>query len=246
MGDSIMQYNDCKTFPQTGWVQILPLFFPRDTVFLNFARNGRSTKSFISDGRFVEVCNAVQNGDFILIQFGHNDEKIADPSRYTSPEKGGEYRKNLAFFVEELRKRGAYPILLTPVARRKFVSENKMEDTHGAYPEAIKETAAELNVPCIDINAFTFKYFEQKGLAATRSFFMSFDANIYDNFPAGKDDNSHLRVDGAFAVSKIAAGQIALIGKKYPEYKSFSAAVLIEPADREALEKEVNDELAFA
>ena len=246
MGDSIMQYNDCKTYPQFGWVQILPRFFPRDTVFLNFARNGRSTKSFISDGRFVEVCNSIQKGDYVLIQFGHNDEKIADPNRYTSPDKGGEYRKNLEYFVTELRKLGAYPVLLTPVARRKFSAEHTMVDTHGAYPEAIKETAAELAVPCVDLNALTFKYFEQKGLAATRTFFMNFDANIYENFPDGKDDNSHLRADGAFAVSKIAAGQFSLVGKKYPEYKDFSDAVLIEPADRDALEKEVNDELAFA
>ncbi len=246
MGDSIMQYNDYKTYPQFGWVQILPRFFPLDTVFFNFARNGRSTKSFISEGRFGEVCAAVQKGDFVLIQFGHNDEKSADPNRYTSPDKDGEYRKNIVYFVTELRKLGAYPILLTPVARRKFNAEHTMEDTHGAYPEAMKSTAAELNVPCVDLNALTFKYFEQKGLAATRSFFMNFDAGEYDNFPDGRDDNSHLRADGAFVVSKIAAGQFSLIGKKYPDYKQFSSSVLIEPADRDALEKEVSDEFAFA
>jgi lysophospholipase L1-like esterase len=118
-----MQYNDFSTFPQTGWVQELTRFFPLSTQWLNFARNGRSTKSFIDEGRFMRVMAEAETGDFALIQFGHNDEKD-DPLRHTCPEKGGSFRKNLTYFVRELKGKGVFPVLLTPMARRMFDGSN--------------------------------------------------------------------------------------------------------------------------
>ena len=221
LGDSIMQYNDYTTFPQTGWVQILTRFFPDTTEWLDFARNGRSTKSFIDEGRFLRVMSEARKGDFALIQFGHNDEKIADPTRYTTPEKGGVFRKNLAYFVRELRSKGVLPILLTPMARRMF--ENGVpKNSHGDYLQAIVETAAEENCPCIDMARLTMNLLEKEGFDASRRFYMNFDANLYENYPEGKDDNSHLRADGAFAFSKIAAEEIKKISEKFPEYKEIS------------------------
>ena len=147
LGDSIMQYNDWTSYPQTGWVQFLDRFFVPGTQILNFARNGRSTKSFISEGRFDQVLSQAQKGDFALIQFAHNDEKKNDPDRYASPEKGGEFRQNLTMFVKKLMEKGVKPLLLTPVTRRKFEGD-VIVNSHGDYPEAIKETAGELNIPC--------------------------------------------------------------------------------------------------
>ena len=225
LGDSIMQYNDFSTFPQTGWVQELRRFFPDDTVWLDFARNGRSTKSFIDEGRFERVMTEAQKGDFALIQFAHNDEKSADPTRYTSCEKGGAFRKNLSYFVRELRSKGVKPLLLTPMARRMF-ENGEIRNSHGDYPQAIIETAAEENVPCIDMNALTMDFLSKCGETSSRRFYMNFDAGLYENYPEGKSDNSHLRPEGANAFSKIAAMEIQKISEKFPDYKELSESCM--------------------
>ncbi len=243
MGDSIMQYNDCTTYPQTGWPQLMPRFFPAGTLFENYARNGRSTKSFIDEGRFDEVLNSASKGDFVLIGFAHNDEKSADPTRYTSPEEGGTFRKNLEFFATELQKKGALPLLLTPVVRRKFDENGKLLSTHGEYPEAIRETAKKLSLPLIDLTKYTAQAVERAGIEKSLSFYMNFQPGIYENYPDGKEDNSHLRPDGAFMVSSIAARELSKLDGAYsPLAKS---VILPAFADREALEKEVNDELIY-
>ncbi len=221
LGDSIMQYNDFTSFPQTGWVQEFRRFLPEDTVWLDFARNGRSTKSFIDEGRFERVMVEAKKGDFALIQFGHNDEKSADPSRYTNPEKGGAFRKNLSYFVRELRSKGVKPLLLTPMARRMFENGN-LKNSHGEYPQAIIETAAEENVPCIDMNFLTMDLIAQKGEEASRRFYMNFEPGLYENYPEGKNDNSHLRPEGANAFSRLAAEEVKKIAEKFPDYKELS------------------------
>ncbi len=246
LGDSIMQYNDCTTYPQTGWVQELARFFPTETNFLHFAKNGRSSKSFIDEGRFEDVKKAARTGDFALIQFGHNDEKKQDPARYTSPDEGGEYRKNLAFFVRELQALGVKPIILTPMTRRKFVSEHKMEDTHGAYPEAALAEAKKLNIPSINMTALTFAYVERTGEAKSRRFFMNFDAGEYENFPDGKSDNSHLRPDGAYAFASIAAHELLRLGKKWADYRELSDTVITGAMDASEFEKDTGDEKLMA
>ena len=206
LGDSIMQYNDFSTFPQSGWVQELARFFPPETEWLNFARNGRSTKSFIDEGRFMRVMTEACKDDFALIQFGHNDEKD-DPTRHTEPGKDGDFRKNLSYFVRELRSKGVKPVLLTPMARRMFEND-RPKDSHGEYSKAIIETAEAENVPCIDMNTLTLKFLESKGYEGSRRFYMNFDSNEYENFPLGRGDNSHLRPEGANAYSKLAAEEI--------------------------------------
>ncbi|WP_407427590.1 rhamnogalacturonan acetylesterase [Treponema sp.] len=221
LGDSIMQYNDFSAFPQTGWVQELARFFPETTEWLNFARNGRSTKSFIDEGRFARVMKEAEEGDFALIQFAHNDEKSADPARYTSAEKGCAFRKNLSFFVRELRSKGVKPVLLTPMARRMF-ENGKIKNSHGQYPQAIIETAAEENVPCIDMTALTMNLLSAEGEEKSRRFYMNFDSALYENFPEGRSDNSHLRPEGAHAFSRLAAAEIKKIAEKFPEYKELS------------------------
>jgi len=220
LGDSIMQYNDFSTFPQTGWVQELARFFPVSTQWLNFARNGRSTKSFIDEGRFMRVMAEAEEGDFALIQFAHNDEKD-DPLRHTGAEKGGSFRKNLTYFVRELKGKGVLPVLFTPMARRMF-ENGKAKDSHGEYALAIIETAAEENIPCIDMNALTLDFLSKTGEEASRRFYMNFDANLFENFPEGRSDNSHLRPEGANAYSKIAATQIKKIAESFPKYTKLS------------------------
>lgn len=246
LGDSIMQYNDCTTYPQTGWVQELARFFPVETEFLHFAKNGRSTKSFIDEGRFDAVKQAARAGDFALIQFGHNDEKAQDAARYTDPDAGGAFRANLTRFVRELRALGAKPILLTPIARRKFSAEHTLEDTHGDYPAAVIAVARAQDVPCIDMTALSGAYLAARGEAASRALFMYFDSGLYENFPDGKADNSHLRPDGAFAFARIAARELAALGTKRADYAGLSAAVITRAMDAAEFEKDTGDESLLA
>ncbi|MCR5289090.1 MAG: rhamnogalacturonan acetylesterase [Treponema sp.] len=246
IGDSIMQYNDCSTYPQTGWVQELGRFFSKDTTIINYARNGRSTKSFINEGRFAVVKSQIVLGDIVLIGFGHNDEKEMDPSRYTDPCPDGKFRANLTVFVTELQALQALPILLTPVARRKFTQEHVMEDTHGIYPEAICAVAKQEHIPCIDLTALTTAFFEKVGEHASRNYFMNFDAGIYENFPDGKSDNSHLRPDGAFIVSQLVAQQLQVIAKEFPLYATLQKELVLGGIDWQEFDRDTADESLMA
>ena len=238
LGDSIMQYNDWTSYPQTGWIQMLDRFF-QDVTIKNHARNGRSTKSFIAEGRFDKVLKECKAGDFAIIQFAHNDEKSADLTRYTSPDEGGEFRSNLEYFVNELRKKTVKPVLLTPVTRRLFSDELTIKDSHEPYAKAIIETAEKLKVPCIDLNLLTCRYFAKKGQGPSRSFFMNFAGGIYENYPDGKNDDSHLRPDGAYAVCRLFISELCRLEEQWPEYIPLIMAVC-----RKGIyeDKEIDDE----
>jgi len=240
LGDSIMQYNDWTTYPQTGWVQLLDRFFVPGFKILNFARNGRSTKSFIEEGRFDKVLQNAEKGDFAIIQFAHNDEKIQDSSRYTGPEKDGQFRKNLEFMVNELKKRGVNSILLTPVTRLIFDTELTIKNSHGDYPEAIKETAEKINIPCIDLTTLSVKYFESKGQHVSRRYFMNFGEGVYENFPDGKNDNSHLRADGAYVICRLFVSELLRLTEKWPSYAALADCLCTKGVYED---KEIDDEI---
>src|ERR1700741_2074049 len=118
IGDSTMADKPLADNPERGWGQLFPRFFTNEVVIKNHAVNGRSTKSFIKEGRWDSVMKYLQKDDYVFIQFGHNNEKIEDSGRYASP--NGLYRENLTRFIKDARSKGANPILVTPVMRRKF------------------------------------------------------------------------------------------------------------------------------
>ena len=200
IGDSTMQYNNFQTYPQTGWGQVLSLFAHEDVRIFDFAKNGRSTKSFIDEGRFDKVLSKITEGDFVICQFGHNDEKIQDPKRYTTP--NGTYIENLKYFYTEVTKKNAHFVLATSISRRIF-ENGKLKDTHLGYPQAMLKFALENNIVCIDLNQMTLDLYNKLGEEETKKFHMIFPAGMYDNYPEGKDDTSHLRYDGAYMVSKL-------------------------------------------
>ncbi len=200
IGDSTMQYNNCMTYPQTGWGQVLNLFAHEDIIIKDFGKNGRSTKSFIDEGRFDLVLNSLEEGDFVICQFGHNDEKISDPKRYTTPD--GTYIENLKYMYESVTKKKCGFVLATSISRRLF--ENGVcIDSHLGYPQAMLKFAKEYNIPCVDLNSMTLKLYNELGEEATKKFHMMFGPNIYPNYPEGKDDTSHLRYEGAYMVSEL-------------------------------------------
>lgn len=197
LGDSTLQFNDYQKYPQTGWPQALPRFLKWGISILNFAKNGRSTKSFILEGRLDEAIQMIQQGDLVIIQFGHNDSKD-DPNRYTHP--FGEYQSNLKEMICKVKNVGGAPILLTSIAERVFL-DNKIVNTHGEYPKAMQEVALQEDVPCIDMFTLTKEKLEIAGVEGSKKFFMNFKADEYETHPLQSQDNTHLRYDGAYMVA---------------------------------------------
>lgn len=244
-GDSTFQYNDASSYPQTGIGQILDRFFntsekdemeagsaiEKKVQIINCARNGRSTKSFISEGRLEQIDKMILPGDFLFVVFGHNDEKMNDPARGTEPY--GELQTNLDLFAKVAEKHGAFPVFFTPIARRSFeVVENGSEakETHGEYPKAIIHYANKNDYPVIDLSTLTREYLTKVGEEKSRAFYMNFDAGIYESSPDGKADNTHLRADGAMTYGKILASEVAKLeknwtGKNADAYKKLAKAV---------------------
>ena len=196
LGDSTMQFNNFTKFPQTGWPQALERFVKIPIV--NFARNGRSTKSFIEQGLFKEALDEIKEDDLVLIEFGHNDLKIADPLRYTEPY--GSYQANLKFMATEALKKKAKVILLTSITERIF-ENGILVKTHGEYPNAVIDLAKKENLDYIDLFAKTREVVIAEGEEKSKRFYMNFEAGLYKNKPEGLNDNTHLRYDGAYMVA---------------------------------------------
>ena len=178
-------------FPETdethrvGWGAVLQEFFTDALTVVDSARSGRSSKSFIDEGYWGAITMQLKAGDFVFIQFGHNDEKAEDPARYTDP--ATTFRDYLRIYIDETRDAGANPVLLTPIERRKF-SGTTVSPTHGAYPAAMLEVADETATPLIDMTAKTNAWLEALGPEASVEYFA--DA-----------DNTHLSAAGAHEVA---------------------------------------------
>lgn len=215
-GDSTVKRNNYTSFPQTGIGQAFELFVNRNVSVENFAQNGRSTKSFIAEGRLDAIDRKIQEGDFLFIQFGHNDAKH-DPERYT--EAFGDFQDNLKKHIDVAIKHGAHPVLITPLYRRLFSEDGKtlVEATHGDYPQAIIELAQRLNVPVIDLCTKSRELIEQAGPEVSKEWFIFVPAGKYDNFPEGKEDTTHLRIEGAYRFSRIIADGLKELGGIYEE-----------------------------
>jgi lysophospholipase L1-like esterase len=203
IGDSTMADKPLIGTAERGWGQVFPLFFERDVVIENHARNGRSTKSFIAEGRWQTVCERLKPGDWVFIQFGHNDAKKEDTSRYAEPHT--DYKKNLLRFVTEARAKGANPVLLTPVSRRQFDKEGKLVDTHGDYPGVVRELAAEQNVPLIDVHKKSIQMLVTIGGQESRKDFVWIKPGFFTANRAGREDNTHFTESGALKIARLVA-----------------------------------------
>lgn len=215
-GDSTVKQNFYMSFPQTGIGQAYGLFLKKNIRIENYAENGRSTKSFIDEGRLSDIDRKIKEGDFLYIQFGHNDEK-PDAARHT--ESFGDYQENLKKFVEVARKHKAYPLFITSLYRRLFCEDKKtlVANTHLDYPDAMIALAGKLDVPVIDLCTLSRKKIEEAGFETTKKWFLHVPAGIYPNFPDGKEDNSHLQYEGAYRFSMIIAEEVAKLGGVYAE-----------------------------
>ncbi len=181
--------------PERGWGQLLPEFFTEAVQVHNHAVNGRSSKSFIEEGRWDKVLAELSAGDYVFIQFGHNDQKDQDPSRYTNP--WSSYRRNLERFVRETRARGAFPVLLSSIVRRKFNETGTLVDTHGPYPFVSHSVAQQMEVPFIDMQGMTEDYVRTLGEEKSKEIYLWIAPGAYATLPDGKQDNTHLSLKGS-------------------------------------------------
>ena len=187
-----------KQNPERGWGHMFQPFFDGGVIVENHAVNGRSTKSFRTEGRWDKVIERMEDNDYVFIEFGHNDAKINDSTRYSSPD---EYAENLRRFVFEVRSHGGIPILLTPIVRRHW-QDGVLLDTHGKYLAAMKRVADEEEVMLFDMEKVTRKWVSSLGDEPSRAYFMNVEAGICPLYPDGKIDNTHLNVRGAKQVAR--------------------------------------------
>lgn len=214
--DSTVQTNNALTYPQTGIGQAFSLYIKDDVMVVNHAKNGRSTKSFIDEGRLKAIDESIGEGDFLFIQFGHNDEKIEDPTRYTEPFSS--YMENLETFINVAKNHGAYPVLITPLERRCFVDDKHLGlGAHSDYVAGMKQTAEKCNVPLVDLYSMSRAELKKAGELGSRKWYMYFDKNEYANYPEGKTDNTHLRYDGAVMFAGLIAKGLEELGGIYQD-----------------------------
>lgn len=214
-GDSTVKQNNYMTYPQTGIGQGLPLFLKKEIIIINDAENGRSTKSFIAEGRLAKIEQEMIEGDFHFIQFGHNDAK-PDCERHTEPFTT--YQVYLEEFVEVTRKKKAQPLFITPLYRRFFDENNLLiENVHLDYPQAMKELGYKLSVPVIDLCTLSKKLIQKAGTEVTKEWFLHLPSNKYENFPHGIEDNTHIQYQGAVTFASIIAAELRNLGDIYEE-----------------------------
>ena len=200
-GDSTVKTNNITSYPQTGIGQVMALYFHQDVAIINHAENGRSSKSFIDEHRLATIYNDLRPGDYLFIQFGHNDSKQEDLSRYT--EAFGEFQLNLEKFIHVAWNRQAYPVLISPVCRRWFTSDGVLEaDIHGDYPDAMAEVAERMDVPIINLYKTSRKLIESMGPQASKDYFIS-------------SDKTHLVYPGAVAFGGLIAKELQALGGVY-------------------------------
>lgn len=246
IGDSTMANKRLEgDNPERGWGQMLPRYFSSDITIENHAVNGRSSKSFIDEGRWETVLSKIRKGDYVFIQFGHNDEK-EDPKRHTDP--GTTFDANLRKFVEETKSKGGIPVLFSSIVRRNFgkadsnavanairqddirngidpkapqktVDEGtKLIDTHGAYLESPKNVAKELQVTFIDLNSLTHKLVESMGPEKSKELYLWIEPKTVPALPDGREDNTHLNIYGASIVAEMA---VKAVSEAIPELKQY-------------------------
>ncbi|GAA5069230.1 rhamnogalacturonan acetylesterase [Lysobacter panacisoli] len=199
-GDSTMAEKLPEKRPETGWGELLAARFRDGSVRIdNRAKNGRSTRTFIEEGRWRDLLDATVPGDVVLIQFGHNDQSIEKPDRYTPP---ADYVRNLQRFVADVRAKDATPVLLTPVARRRFDEAGHVLPSHGEYPDLVRALAARENVVLIDMERRSSAVLQERGAEGSKALFLWIAAGANSNYPKGAEDNTHFSPLGAARMAR--------------------------------------------
>ena len=194
-GDSTVVDQDKE--PWAAWGQILPVFFNDKIAIANDVESGETTASFAGEHRFDKIFSTLRAGDFLMMQFAHNDQK---PGRGFVPIP--EYKDLLCRFIKLARDRGAHAMLVTSMNRRFFTPDGKIKPTLAGYPDAVREVAREEKVPLIDLNAMSKTLFEALGPEGTLKAFVHYPANTFPDQPKALADNTHFNSYGALELAK--------------------------------------------
>ncbi|MEY4331829.1 MAG: hypothetical protein RLZZ196_567 [Bacteroidota bacterium] len=199
-GDSTIAIKQTTAYPETGWGMPFVYLWDSTIEVKNLAKNGRSTKTFINEGLWSQVTNEAAEGDFVYIQFGHNDESEEKKDRYTNPE---EFKSNLKKFINETKALKAIPILLTPVSRRKFDEAGMAQETHTIYSNLVKEVALSENALLIDLDTKSRELYQTFGKEKSTLLFLQLQPGEHPNYPDGKIDNTHFSELGARLIAQL-------------------------------------------
>ncbi|KAF0995309.1 rhamnogalacturonan acetylesterase [Geobacillus sp. TFV-3] len=200
-GDSTVAAVPRSRTPRTGWGEMLGAWFDDKVVVKNMAASGRSAKSFVEEGRLSRILHEMKQGDYLFIQFGHNDEKVNDPARCTEPFTS--YQAYLKQYIDGARVKGATPVLITPVERRRFSADGQALNSHGLYPAAMKALGEREHVPVIDLTTKSRQRFEQLGPEQTKQLFLWLAPGEHPNYPHGIKDNTHFHERGAKEIARL-------------------------------------------
>ncbi|WP_258103294.1 rhamnogalacturonan acetylesterase [Marinoscillum sp. MHG1-6] len=193
IGDSTMSIKETKARPETGWGEPFSIFFDESVRVVNHAKNGRSTRSFVEEGRWDVVMKDLKKGDYVIIQFGHNDE-VQTKKTSTNPD---EFKANLVKYVKDTQSQGAIPILLTSVARRHFDESGFLIDTHKEFADIVRRVGSEEEVYFIDMDSISRGELTRLGDEASKLLYLQLEAGDHPNYPEGKIDNTHFSEYGA-------------------------------------------------
>ncbi|WP_459194055.1 rhamnogalacturonan acetylesterase [Halosimplex sp. J119] len=208
IGDSTMAEKDPEERPETGWGMPFPEYVDESVTVRNYARNGRSTRTFLEEDRWEPVVENLSEHDYVFVQFGHNDE-VPSKEQYTPPE---EFVANLEKFVGETREHEANPVLLTPIARRHFDEDDQLEDTHEEYAALTRDVARERDVPLIDADERSRALLRELGPEASKSLYLHLSPGEHDNYPDGIADDTHFSREGARRMAELVLDGIGDLG----------------------------------
>ena len=205
IGDSTMSVKETKYYPETGWGMPFIYFFDSTVIVDNRAKNGRSTKTFIEENLWQPVVDKLSEGDYVFIQFGHNDEVKEKVGRYTTVD---EFKTNLLRYVNESKNKKAIPVLLTPVTRRKFDANGKAAETHLLYSDAVRQIAKQNNILLIDLDKKSQQLLQQFGPEFSKYLFLQLQPGEHPNYPDGRDDNTHFSEWGARKIAQLVLAEM--------------------------------------
>ncbi|NDV65655.1 rhamnogalacturonan acetylesterase [Bacteroides sp. 224] len=211
--------------PWASWGQMIPRFFNEKVAIANYAESGESANTFIGAGRLKKALTQMKAGDYIFIEFGHNDQKQKGPGKgaYYS------YMTSLKTFIDEAVAKGAHPVLVTPTQRRRFNEQGKIVDTHADYPEAMKWLAAKENISLIDLHSMTRTLFEALGVEDSKKALVHYPANTYPGQTKALEDNTHFNPYGAYQIAKcviegIKMNKLPLADNIISDYQGYNPA----------------------
>ncbi|QRV17958.1 rhamnogalacturonan acetylesterase (plasmid) [Haloterrigena salifodinae] len=220
IGDSTIAEKEASARPETGWGTPFADRFDESVTVANHARNGRSTRTFLEEGRWEPVVRDLAETHYVFVQFGHNDE-VPSKEQYTAE---AEFTANLETFVEETRECGASPVLLTSIARRDFDESGIPKDTHQTYSELTREVARDRDVPLIDADERSRSLLSELGPEASKSLYLHLSPGEHPNYPDGATDDTHFSEYGARRMAELILDGI--------EELNHELASRVVPADR--------------